>query len=93
VLQINELGNSNFAKCEFRQLANFSTKFVILNELSCNSTTVLDMLTDQIKSVKMYGSTPMKKYNWRNSHLAKLQKANELLSILALISFSFNLLF
>ncbi len=32
------------------------------------------MLTDQIESVKMYGSTIVKKYNWRNSHFAKLQK-------------------
>jgi hypothetical protein len=31
------------------------------------------MLTDQIESVKMYGTTTVKKYNWRNSHLAKLQ--------------------
>ncbi len=67
-------GNCNFAKCEFRQLASFPTKFANFNELSCNSTIVLDMLTDQIESVKMYGSTIMKKYNWRNSHLAKLQR-------------------
>jgi hypothetical protein len=40
-----------------------NVSFANLNELNCNSTIVLDMLTDQIESVKMYGSITMKKYN------------------------------
>jgi hypothetical protein len=47
-------------------IGELPTKFAVLNELSCNSTIVLDMLTDQIESVKMYGTTTVKKYNWRN---------------------------
>ena len=67
--------NCNFAKCEFRQLANFPKTFAILNEFSRNPVRVLDMLTDQTELAMMYESRTVKRYSWRNSNLAKLQKA------------------
>ena len=64
------MGNCNFAKCEFRQLANFPKIFAILNESNRNPVRVLDMLTDQTELAMMYESRTVKNtigetYIWR----------------------------
>ena len=52
--------NCNFAKCEFRQLANFPQIFAILKESSRNQVRVLDMLTDQTELAMIYESRTVK---------------------------------
>jgi hypothetical protein len=63
---------SSFVKQEFWQLVHFSTKFVILNQSSCKTTILYDIQTDQIEPIKIYGSTIVKNYNWKNLYLTNL---------------------
>ena len=69
ILEIS--GNCNFAKWEFRQLANFPKILAILNESSRNPVRVLDMLTDQTELAMIYESRTVKNtigetHIWRN---------------------------